>query len=313
MTVTVRFLLLLAITCFSLISMQGQTQLDGVPIAHGTADVNGVKIHFVKAGKGPAVVLLHGYPETWYDWRKVIPLLADSYTLIAPDMRGLGESARPADGNYTKKAVAEDVYRLVVQQGLRQVYVVGQDMGGPVAITLAAMYPNVVKKVAFIESGIPGFGLESAMDTAHGGSWHFGFFATPEIPEMLTAGREREFFTAWAFRSQFVQHKEVFPDGVIDEYVHHYAAPGGMTAGFGYYRALFQDAKDNALLFKNGKLQMPVLAVGADHSFGEFTATNARNVGANVRAVMITDCGHFVNEEKPAELAKELKEFFAQR
>jgi pimeloyl-ACP methyl ester carboxylesterase len=293
--------------------MQGQAQLAGVPIAHGTADVNGVKIHFVKAGKGPAVILLHGYPETWYDWRRIIPLLADSFTLIAPDMRGLGESTRPTDGDYTKKAVAEDVYQLVLKQGLRQVYVVGQDMGGPVAIALAASHPDLVKKVAFIESGIPGYGLESAMDTAHGGSWHFGFFATPKIPEMLTAGRERDFFTAWAFRGEFVRHKDVFTDAVIDQYMRHYAAPGGMTAGFGYYRAFAQDAKDNAITFANNKLQMPVLAVGADHSFGEFTANNARNVAVNVRAVMITDCGHFVNEEKPEELARNLKEFLTEQ
>jgi pimeloyl-ACP methyl ester carboxylesterase len=284
-------------------------QLDGVPIHSAFASVNGVRIHYVTAGRGPVVVLLHGYPETWYDWRLVIPKLAATYTIIAPDMRGLGDSSRPSDGDYTKKAVADDIYQLVAKLGYKQVNIVGQDMGGPVAIAYAAAHPKAVKKVVFIESGIPGEGLESAMDTAHGGSWHFGFFATPEIPEMLIHGREKEFYTAWAYHGAFVRHKEVFTPVVIDEYLRHYAAPGGLTAGFGYYRAFAQDAKENAATFATMKLSMPVLAVGADHSFGEFSAKNARNVAINVEAVMIEDCGHFVNEEKPDELAKVILDF----
>ncbi len=161
----------------------------------------------------------------------------------------------------------------------------------------------------FIESGVPGEGLEEAMDTAHGGSWHFGFFASPDIPEMLTRGREKEFFTAWAFQGEFVRHKEAFPPNVIAEYVRHYSAPGGMTAGFGYYRAFVQDAKDNTVIFSKSKLMMPVLAVGADHSFGEFTAKNARNVATHVESVIIEDCGHFVDEEQPEALAKVLLAF----
>ncbi|HEY0759497.1 MAG TPA: alpha/beta hydrolase [Acidisarcina sp.] len=286
-------------------------QLEGVPIHSATAVVNGIHVHYVLAGHGPLVVLLHGYPESWYDWRKIIPKLAGSYTVLAPDMRGLGDSSRPADGDYTKKAVAEDIYQLVLKLGYKQAFMAGQDMGGPVVIAYAAAHPEAVKKVVFIESGVPGEGLEAAMDTAHGGSWHFGFFATPEIPEMLIRGREREFYTAWAFRGPFVQHKDVFTDAVIGEYVRHQAAPGGLTAGFGYYRAFAQDAKDNAVTFASKRLSMPVLAVGADKSFGEFTAKNARNVATNVEAVMIEDCGHFVNEEQPDKLAEAMLAFFA--
>jgi pimeloyl-ACP methyl ester carboxylesterase len=285
------------------------TELEGVPIHSATQLVNGIQIHYITAGHGPVVVLLHGYPETWYAWRKIIPKLADRYTLVVPDMRGLGDSGRPADGDYRKKSVSEDIYQLVVKLGYKQVSLVGQDMGGPVAIAYAAYHPDAVKNVVFIESGVPGEGLEEAMDTAHGGSWHFGFFASPEIPEMLTLGREKEFFTAWAFQGAFVRHKEAFPQDVIDEYVRHYSSPGGMTAGFGYYRAFAQDAKDNAAIFSQTKLTMPVLAVGADHSFGEFTAKNARNVATHVESVMIGDCGHFVDEEQPEALAKVLLTF----
>ena len=224
-------------------------------------------------------------------------------------MRGLGDSSRPADGDYTKKSVAEDLYQLVVRLGYKQASVVGQDMGGPVAIAYAAAHPGAVKKAVFIESGIPGEGLEAAMDTAHGGAWHFGFFASPDIPEMLIQGREKEFYTAWAFQGAFVRHKEAFPPDVIDEYVRHYSSPGAMSAGFGYYRAFAQDAKDNGVIFSKAKLTMPVLAVGADHSFGEFTAKNARNVATDVESVIIEDCGHFVNEEQPEALAKVLRTF----
>lgn len=122
------------------------TQREVVSEHSATAGVNGVKIHYVAAGHGSVVVLLHGYPETWYDWREIIPKLAEKYTVMAPDMRGLGDSTRPEDGDYTKKAVAEDIYQLVVRLGYKKVDLVGQDMGGPVAIAYAAAHPDGVRR-----------------------------------------------------------------------------------------------------------------------------------------------------------------------
>ncbi len=280
---------------------------------HRFMTVNGVRMHYVIGGQGEPVVLVHGYPETWYDWRKVMPLLATHYTVIAPDMRGLGDSSIPADGDYTKKTVADDIYKLVQSLGLRRVFLVSQDMGAPVALDYAALHPDDVSGLVFIDSGIPGYGLEQAMDPAHGGSWHFGFFAAPDFPEMLTRGREREFLTAFAYRSRFVYQKAAFSDADITEYVRHYTKPGGMTAGFGYYRAFVQDAKDNQEILGKAKLTLPILAVGGEHGLGTFGEKNLDTVASNVTGLMIKDCGHFVNEEQPQALAQAILTFFAEK
>ena len=305
----------LLILCFALASARADDKtvtLEGVTFTHKSTTVNGVTLHYVIGGKGEPIILFHGYPETWYDWRKIMPALSRQYTVIAPDMRGLGDSSRPADGDYTKKSVADDIYQLVQRLGYKQVYLVAQDMGGPVAIAYAAAHPDTVRKMVIVESSIPGYGLEEAMDTAHGGSWHFGLFADTETALLLTKGREREFFTQWAFRGKYVVDKTVFTEADIKEYVGHYAAPGGMAAGFGYYHAFAQDAKDNAILFAQTKLPFPILAVGADHSFGDATLKSVQSIGTNVRGVIMKDCGHFVNEEKPAELTGLITVSFAQ-
>jgi pimeloyl-ACP methyl ester carboxylesterase len=283
----------------------------GRNFSHRFVTVNGVRLHYVIGGQGDAIVLLHGYPETWYDWRKIMPALAQHYTVIAPDMRGLGESSIPADGDYTKKTVADDIYKLVQSLGMRRVFLVAQDMGAPVALDYAALHPDDVRDLIFIDSGIPGFGLEKAMDPAHGGAWHFGFFAAPEFPEMLTSGRENEFLTAFAYRSHFVYQKAAFTDADISEYVRHYTKPGGMTAGFGYYRAFAQDAKDNQELLGKTKLTLPILAVGGEHGLGDFGEKNLNETATNVTGLIIKDSGHFVNEEQPQPLAQAIITFCA--
>lgn len=285
-----------------------QVTLDGKPFAHQTADVNGVQLHYVQGGSGTPIVLLHGYPETWYAWRKVMPALSDRYTVIAPDMRGLGESSRPTQG-YNKKTVAEDIHQLVEKLGFQQIALVSADMGGPVAYAYAAMYPEEVSHFVLLESGIPGFGLERLMDVTHGGSWHFGFFMARNFPEMLTAGREREFLTAFAYQgSTYI--KDAIAEADIDEYLRHYASPGGMTAGFEYYRAFPQDAQDNQELGKK-KLTMPVLALDAEHGYGGNIAT-METVATNVQGAVVPNSGHWVAEEQPQYLVNQILEFLSE-
>jgi pimeloyl-ACP methyl ester carboxylesterase len=239
-----------------------------------------------------------------------MPTLAQKYTVVAPDMRGLGESSRPSDGDYTKKRVADDIYKLIQQLGYSRVYLAGQDMGGPVAYALAALHPALVIKLVQIESGIPGFGLEAAMDPAHGGSWHFGFFATPVFPEMLTRGREKEFLTRFAFRGNYVFQQTAITEADIDEYLRSYTNPEGMAAGFGYYRAFAQDANDNREIGKT-QLKMPVLAIGGDrNATGDFTESNMRRVADDVKGIILKDCGHFVYDEQPEALVREMLAFF---
>jgi pimeloyl-ACP methyl ester carboxylesterase len=269
--------------------------------------VNDLRMHYWIGGKGEPVVLLHGWPATSYEWRKVMPMLAERYTVIAPDMRGLGDTSKPALG-YDKRTVASDIYQLVRSLGFESVRLVGHDQGGAVAYAYAAAHPESVSHFAFLESLLAGYSLELAMDVGHGGSWHFGFTMLRDLSEALVAGRER-MFLSWFF------HGDPYIPGAIteadiDEYTRCYAAPGGIRAGFEYYRTIPQDAADNRE-WAGRKLPMPVLALGADHGVvGDRTISEMEQVAEHVQGGIITDCGHWVADEQPEQLLKHLFAFF---
>ena len=184
----------------------------GMPgFAHRHAQVNGTRIHYVAGGQGPAVVLLHGWPDTWALWRKLMPRLADAgFTVIAPDLRGLGDFAR-AETGYTKTNVAEDVRQVVQSLGLNTIHLVGTDIGTMVAYAYAANHPEEVRRLVLAESVLPGFGLEELMNPVKGGYWHFGFHLQVDLAEMLTAGKEA------AYLLPTMRMMSISPD----------AAPGG--------------------------------------------------------------------------------------
>ncbi|MBS0562352.1 MAG: alpha/beta fold hydrolase, partial [Proteobacteria bacterium] len=159
-------------------------------IAHRYATLSQVKMHYAEAGEGPPLVLLHGFPETWYEWRHVIPLLVgDGFRVIAPDLRGLGDTSRPAAG-YDKRRVAADVIELLTQHlRLDAIGLAGHDWGGPVAYALARSAPALVRRLAILDVVIPGDGSPGGISQG-GRRWHHGFHRTPHVPEALTAGRE---------------------------------------------------------------------------------------------------------------------------
>ncbi len=274
---------------------------------HHTAQVNGARIHCVMGGKGAPILLVHGYPETWHTWRKVMPALAQDHTVIAVDMRGLGDSEITPAG-YDKRNVAEDLHQLMESLGIKTFGLVAHDWGVSVAYALAHAYPDTVSKLVLIEAPVAGFGLENAMNVAEGGLWHFGFFMS-EWAERLTAGREREFLTEWAFRGEVVHNKDAITQEDIDVYIASYTQPGGMTAGFNYYRTALADIKYNRENFK-GKLKMPVLAVGGEMSFGGGVGASLVPVAENIETVVVKNCGHFVSEEQPQALTETLLAFF---
>lgn len=276
---------------------------------HQIADVNGVRLHYVIGGKGDPVVLLHGWPQTWYEWRKIMPALAEHYTVIAPDMRGLGESSK-VEGSYDKRTVAEDIYQLVNSLGFQKINLVGHDLGGMVAYAFAAAHQQAVRRLVLMEFWLPGFGLEEGMDVAKGGLWHFGFHMASEIPEMLTAGREREYLSAIAYNWR--HNPTAITDADIDEYVRHYSAPGGMHAGFEYYRALLKDGQHNRESAET-KLQMPVLVLtGSESGIGDRLLKGVQAVAENVHNSVIENSGHWLAEEQPLALTQELLSFFDQ-
>ncbi|HRD77158.1 MAG TPA: alpha/beta hydrolase [Hyphomicrobiaceae bacterium] len=284
-----------------------------VPVEHHYADLGDVMLHYVTAGSGPPLVLIHGWPQTWYEWRAVLPELSRHFTCIMPDMRGLGDSSRPLTG-YDKKTVSNDIWRVVSERlGHKSFDLVGHDWGGPTAFALASAHQDAVRRLAIIDVVIPGDGG----DFSQGGKrWHHQFHITPDLPEALTAGRER-IYLGWFYRT-FSYKPGWITEADIDEYVRTYSQPGAMRSGFNIYRALDQDAADNRAFLAKEKLRMPVLAVGGacgiPHPFGRGRGTepeeSLRRCATNVTGLVIPECGHFIPEEQPQALTEALLKFF---
>lgn len=279
-------------------------------LEHHHADLGEVRLHYVTAGQGEPLVLIHGWPQTWYEWRRVMPALAREFRVIAPDLRGLGDSSRPSHG-YDKATMADDVWRLLRQLGVERCCVVGHDWGGPVAFALAAAHVEAVRRLAILDVVIPGDGG----DFSQGGRrWHHAFHMTPDLPEALVTGRER-IYLEWFYRT-FAWRPDAIGEEELTEYLRTYSQPGALRAGFALYRALPQDREANARrLAEGGKLPMPVLAVGGGRSFGRGPEVeqSLRRVAEQVTGVIIPDCGHWIPEEQPEVLLESLLPFLRAR
>jgi pimeloyl-ACP methyl ester carboxylesterase len=272
-------------------------------------DAGAVVLHYIRAGAGEPVVLLHGWPQSWYCWRKLIPALAQRYTVIAPDLRGLGDSSRPLQG-YDKATIADDVRRLTREHlGFERYFLVGHDWGGPVAFCLAATQPEAVRGLVMLDTAVPGDG--SGTFSQHGRRWHHAFHQTADLPEALVAGRE-DVYLGWFYRQYGFTAGAIGPED-IEEYLRTYRQPGALRAGFAYYRALDADVAHNQSLLSRGKLAMPVLALGGGKAFGRGIETleSLKRVALDVRGGVIEDCGHWMPEEKPEAVAQAMLAFFA--
>ena len=282
-------------------------------VAHHYADVGDVLLHYVTAGGGFPVVMIHGYPQTWWEWRHQIPVLAEKYSVITPDMRGLGDSSRPISG-YDKKTISDDIWRVVNSElGHESFYLVGHDWGGPTAYALAAAHPEAVKRLVIIDVPIPGCGG----DFSQGGRrWHHQFHMTLDLPEALTAGRE-DIYLSWFYRT-FAYRPDAIDQTDLKEYVRTYSQPGAMRAGFNLYRAAAQDVEDNQANIARQKLAMPVLTISGGKSYpharGRISETedSLKRVATNVRGEIASESGHFVPEEAPDFLNERLLSFFAE-
>ena len=278
---------------------------------HHYADLGDVRLHYVTSGQGFPVVLLHGWPQTWYEWRHIIPELARTHQVIAPDLRGLGDSSRPADG-YDKKTIGDDIWRLVHDHlGIDAFHLVGHDWGGQTAYAIAAAHPEAVRKLAILDVTIPGDG--SANISQGGRRWHHAFQQTPDLPEALIAGREDIYF-GWFYRN-YGHHPNVIPDQDIVEYLRTYRQPGALRAGFAYYRNIPRDIADNQAIAAHFKLPMPVLALGGNNAWGRRmeVVESLQRMATDVRGGVIDNCGHWMPEEQPEELLLHLNAFFTSR
>lgn len=285
---------------------------EGTPegFQHHKTFINEIPYHYVIGGEGDPVVLLHGWPETWYLWRKVMPDIANAgFTVIAPDLRGLGDSGKPEAG-YDARTVAADIKILIEQLGFEKITLVGHDVGGWVSYAFANEYPEVVERLAILDVPIPDASIDQLGALTNPFTvWHFTFQEVADLPEKLIEGQE-DIYLSWFFRN-FSYNPSAIGETELNEYLRTYAAEGGLRSGFGYYRALEENVKQNAL-YAISPLEMPVLAISGAAAMGSFVQQQMSQLATNVSGKVIPHCGHWLPSECPEPLLEQLLPFIQQ-
>jgi len=276
---------------------------------HTVAIREEVSLHFVSAGSGPPLVLLHGGFQTWRCWRRVLPALSTHFHVLAVDLPGIGDSSHPAAG-YDVETVARDMLALLDAQGIGSFFAAGHDLGAGVTVALAALAPERVQAFAFMEYLLCGFGFEQAL-TPRPDNHHLWFAAlnmVPAVPEMLIRGHEREYLT-YLMRQALTANPEAVAPEDLDDYVRCYAAPDGWRPLCELFRATWQNAELNRR-YAQTPLTMPALALGGQYSAGSFVAESLRAVATNVQEDVAANTAHWLPEEQPDWTAQKLLAFF---
>lgn len=282
---------ILAIALLSSSSLLAGTVPDGFTARD--AEVNGTRLHYRIGGKGSPVVLLHGYAQTSHMWNPIMPLLARNHAVIVPDLRGAGESSKPESG-YDKKNMAVDIHELVTALGFKRASIVGHDIGLMVAYAYAAQFPQETERLVLMDAFLPGIGDWKNVWLMRD-LWHFHFYG--EVPLALVKGRERIYLEH--FWNDFAANrKHSVSESDRQLYAKAYAQPGGMRAGFEYFRNFEQDAKDFAALGTT-PLPMPVLVLGGEKSGGAFLIEQTKLAASNVQGKIISGSGHWLIDEAP--------------
>jgi pimeloyl-ACP methyl ester carboxylesterase len=288
------------------LSLPAQAGVTPFPASFHTQDISveGVKIHVRVGGKGPAVVMLHGFGDTGDMWAPLAADLAKDHTVVVPDLRGLGLSAIPESG-YDKKTQAGDVRGVLAALGIEHSVVIGHDIGTMVAFAYASRYPQLTDRLVVMDAPVPGIPpwndiVRSPM------LWHFDF-GGPDA-ERLVAGRERIYLDR--FWNEFAGDRSKVDEATRQHYAKLYARPGVMHAAFAQFRSIRQDAVDNEASMKT-RLTMPVLAIGGEKSFGANEAIVMRNAADNVTEVVIPGAGHWLMEEAPTATIQAIRAFIA--
>jgi len=279
------------------------------PWTHHSTLVNGFRMHYVIAGSGYPLVFLHGWPQSWYEWRKIIPPLAERFTVIAPDLRGLGDSERPLTG-YDKRTLASDVHALVQSLGFNKIGLTGHDWGGAVAFYFAYDHPEMVERLLILDM-IPGLGRTGdKMDLQVARRfWHVFFHAgMPDLAEKLVSANVEAYLSHFYTSTTYNYSPAVFSKEDIAEYVRVYSSPGALRAGFQYYRAGLQEDLEN-LSSCTRKLALPVMAWGGERFLANIVQL-WQSVAEKVQGGEVKQCGHFVAEEKPEFVIQQALEFF---
>jgi len=267
------------------------------------AKVNGVRLRYAIGGKGSAVVLLHGYAQTGHMWGPILPVLAKRHTVIVPDLRGAGGSSKP-EGGYDKKNMAADIHALLVSLGIDKAAIVGHDIGLMVAYAYAAQYPQSTERVVLMDAFLPGIGEWKNVWLMRD-LWHFHFHG--KTPLALVKGRERTYFEH--FWNDFAANpKRSVSEADRRFYAKAYGKPGGMRAGFEYFKNFERDAADFAQMGKT-KLKMPMLVLTGEKASGIFLIEQAKLVAADVDGRVIKGSGHWLIDEAPSAVIPAIEKF----
>lgn len=273
-------------------------------VKHTYVQLKGKTLHYVIAGdQGSPIVLVHGFPETWWAFRKLIPLLSHVHRVVAVDLRGFGDSDT-AEDDFTCRDAADDLCQLIKLLDLGPVHLLVQDVSGQVGYRVAAEHGELLRTLIAVETGLPGFGAEILANVLVGGAWYIGALAADGVASAILSGRERELITGLVYPSYKLGDALSHADG--EEFVRTYARPDGLNGAVGLYRSILRDG-DTIRAMAASQLKMPVLAIG---SFGgPFTETTMRQVAENVTSVQIDGSGHYLAQEAPERLAGEILRF----
>ncbi len=285
------------------------------PVKHHYARVNGIKMHYVIAGKGEPLLLLHGTPYTNFYWTRVMPLLTKDFTVIAPDLRGFGYSDKPgATEGYDSITMTTDIDELMVSLGFDRFYVHGEDRGAEYGFVYASRFPEKVLAMSFGEMAVSGYGIEEASYFTEGNVrgeynktgkwlWHVPFFFVQNIPEMLLEGKECQFWDTLLIGSAY-DPTDIDP-ALLEEWNGRFVAPGGMRGILETYRAELKNIHTNqGIIEGQGKLSLPVITEGGIEFYGVTVKGYAERVFSNVKeSLVFEECGHHLALEQPEKLA----------
>lgn len=265
-------------------------------------------MHWVEAGEGSPLVLLHGFPQHWWMWRKVMPLLADHFRVIAVDQRGMGGTSITPAG-YDKASLANDLKALLDYLGIERAHLCGYDLGGGTAYAMASLHPRATGRLAVLEYAPPGFGYEYGLQPVPDWQgWQLAFFTQPDVAVQFIAGKERELL-AWYF-----WHWSHNPDAVdqadFEVYVRQLQKPGALRAGFSYFATVFEDG-ESVKRWSQSPLPMPVLALGGERGAGAFMLPAWQRLATRVEGGVMPGAGHWLADEQPELLAQRLLTFFS--
>ncbi|MFG3283248.1 alpha/beta fold hydrolase [Streptomyces sp. NPDC048111] len=269
---------------------------------HDWIDAGGIRLHAVQGGRpvGPTVVLLAGFPQTWWAWRKVMTRLAERFHVIAIDLPGQGHSDC-SPGSYDTHTMASHIQSALTRLDVPEYWLVAHDIGAWVAFSLALDHEERLRGLALLDAGIPGVSLPSAIPTdpeRAWKTWHFAFHLVPDLPETLLSGRERE-YVAWFLKAKALS-ADAFNDAEIDHYAAALAADGRLAASLGYYRDAADSARENHdALARRGPLTLPVLGISSSHGSIPDMAASLKPWANNATGVVIPEAGHFIPDEQP--------------